>query len=178
MESTRPATDFSSHLAGKSTGHGIPPRRKPGALLSPVLHLREKQTLACKAVVILVFLSAFTVTGCYFLGYEKDNPNRPSPPTNLTATRVDSGIVLNWSEPEDFNGGVFGYKILRLGPGDERLTTLVEDTGSVATMYTDTSATVIGGRYRYRVHAIGLDSVLSPWSLSASMTLVEPTPDH
>ena len=70
-----------------------------------------------KAVAIVVFLSALTVTGCHFLGYEKDNPNRPSPPTNLTATRVDSGIVLNWSEPEDFNGGVFGYKILRLGPG-------------------------------------------------------------
>lgn len=131
--------------------------------------------MACKAVAILVFLTALTLTGCFS---EKDNPNRPSPPTDLTATRVDNGVVLNWSEPEDFSGGVFGYRVLRLGPGDEQLKTLVEDTGKVATTYTDISATVIGGRYRYRVHAIGLDGVLGPWSRSAIVTLSEPTPDH
>jgi len=128
-----------------------------------------------KAVAIIVFLSTLIITGCF---HEKDNPNQPSPPTNFTATRVDNGVVLNWSEPEDPKGGVFGYRLLRLGPGDRRLTILVEDTGNVATMYTDTNATVIGGRYRYRVHAIGLDGVLSHWTRSAIVTLAEPAPDH
>ena len=136
---------------------------------------QEKTIMNSIAVSFVAFLLALIATGCF---YENDNPNQPSPPSNLTATRVDDGIELNWSEPEDPKGGLFGYRILRLGPGDERLSILVEDTGNVATTYTDTSATVIGGRYRYRVHAIGLDGVLSHWTRSADMTLAEPTPDY
>lgn len=74
-------------------------------------------------------------------------------PTNLSAEVVAEGVVLSWTAP---TGTVDGYEILRRRPleGETQLTTLVDNTGSSVTSYTDTSATAPGERYAYRVKSI------------------------
>ena len=73
-------------------------------------------------------------------------------PKNLTASAVADGVELNWDAPA---GQVDGYEILRRRPrqGEDTLQTLVADTGSSATTYTDSTATE-STRYTYRVKAI------------------------
>ena len=76
-----------------------------------------------------------------------------SPPTNLSASIGDSGITLSWTAPD---GQVDGYEILRRRPrkGENDLATLVDNTGSSDTSYTDTSATEAGERYIYQLKTI------------------------
>ena len=73
-------------------------------------------------------------------------------PQNLTASADANGISLNWDAPA---GQVDGYEILRRRRflGEDSLQTLVADTGSSATTYTDSTATE-STRYTYRVKAI------------------------
>ncbi len=73
-------------------------------------------------------------------------------PQNLTASADANGISLNWDAPA---GQVDGYEILRRRPhlGEDTFQTLVADTGSSATTYTDSTATE-STRYNYRVKAI------------------------
>ena len=74
-------------------------------------------------------------------------------PTNLTARVIAEGVVLSWTAPA---GTIDGYEILRRRPlqGEVELTTLVDNTGSSDTSYTDTSATELGVQYAYRVKSI------------------------
>ena len=76
-------------------------------------------------------------------------------PTGLTGTVVTAGVELNWNAPESNAGQVTGYKIQRRRPGhgETTLGVLVEDTGSTDTTYVDTTATVEGTEYIYRVIA-------------------------
>ena len=75
-------------------------------------------------------------------------------PSNLTAgIIVDDGVALSWDAPAQDAGSVTGYEILR-AQGEAGLTTLVADTESTATSYTDTTATEPGETYAYRVKAI------------------------
>ena len=78
----------------------------------------------------------------------------PPHPNNLTA-HVDENrdVVLSWQAPYD--NSVTGYRILRRRPsmGEQTLEILVVDTGSIATTYTDRSATH-GVKHAYRVRAI------------------------
>ncbi len=76
-------------------------------------------------------------------------------PTGLTGTVVTAGVELNWNAPEINAGQVTGYKIQRRRPGhgETTLGVLVEDTGSTDTTYVDTTATVEGTEYIYRVIA-------------------------
>ena len=73
-------------------------------------------------------------------------------PQNLTASANTDGISLSWDASA---GQVDGYEILRRRPhlGEDTFQTLVADTGSSATTYTDTTATE-STRYNYRVKAI------------------------
>ena len=73
-------------------------------------------------------------------------------PSNLTAEKVDGGVALSWTAPEDAES-VTGYEVLRAEDEGE-LTTLVDDTGSTATAYTDTTATDSEETYTYQVKAI------------------------
>ncbi len=86
----------------------------------------------------------------------------PAAPTNLMASFANEGVLLSWTAPA---GDVDGYEILRRRPlqHETELTTLVDNTGSSETSYTDTSATTPGERYSYWVKAIRGDdrSVLS-----------------
>jgi len=78
-------------------------------------------------------------------------------PTELSASLSAEGITLTWTAPD---GQVDGYEILRRRPklGETELATLVDNTGSSETSYTDTSATEPGVRYTYRVKTIRGDN--------------------
>ncbi len=77
-----------------------------------------------------------------------------SGPSNLTARILDEGgVALAWDAPERSSGSVTGYRIYREQDG-AGLTTLVADTGSADSAYTDATATVGSATYRYLVSAL------------------------
>ena len=61
-------------------------------------------------------------------------PPAPDPPTGLLTAATHKQVLLNWDDPGD--DGITGYRVLR-GPDADNLATLVDDTGSPATTYTD-----------------------------------------
>ena len=75
-------------------------------------------------------------------------------PSNLTAALADGGGVnLSWTAPAEDANSVTGYEVLR-AVGEGELATLVADTASTATSYTDATATQSGTSYAYTVKAI------------------------
>ena len=86
-------------------------------------------------------------------------------PTGLTVSLVESKVTLSWTAPKEDAESVDGYEILRRRPmeGEGALATLVADTESTATTYTDATANEPGVRYVYRVKALRGDDV-SLWS--------------
>ncbi len=79
----------------------------------------------------------------------------PSSPTGLAASVVSSSeIDLSWNAP-GWNGGapITGYKVERSTDGGSTWATIVPDTGSAATTYSDTGL-VSGTGYTYQVLAI------------------------
>ena len=85
----------------------------------------------------------------------------PAKPTGLTGTVAHDGVTLSWADPQDDT--ITGYQVLRRdksinGLGD--FPVLVDDTGSAAPSFTDTTV-IAEGRYTYRVkarNAAGLSS--------------------
>ena len=94
-------------------------------------------------------------------------------PTGLTVAAADTGLALSWNSPAENTDEITGYEILRKKvPGEDALSTLVADTGSKTTSYTDTTATEEGKTYTYRVRALrGTDK--SDDSNEASHTVPE-----
>ena len=86
-------------------------------------------------------------------------------PTGLTVSLVQNKVTLSWTAPAQDAESVDGYEILRRRPfeGESALATLVADTESTATAYTDATANEAGVRYVYRVKALRGDEV-SLWS--------------
>ena len=86
-------------------------------------------------------------------------------PTGLTVSLVENKVTLSWTAPAEDAESVDGYEILRRRPmeGESALATLVADTESTATAYTDPTANEAGVRYVYRVKALRGDDV-SLWS--------------
>ena len=86
-------------------------------------------------------------------------------PTGLTVSLVDNQVTLSWTAPQEDAESVDGYEILRRRPmeGESALATLVADTETTATTYTDATANEAGVRYVYRVKALRGDDV-SLWS--------------
>ena len=80
-------------------------------------------------------------------------PVPTDPPAGLGAELgADTRIVLSWLAPSA--AGVTGYKVVRRVPKGE-FVTVVADTGSTETTYTDTSAPMTAGvTYIYRVLAL------------------------
>ena len=74
-------------------------------------------------------------------------------PSGLTAGTAGGGVALSWDAPAEDTGSVTGYEILR-GPSEDALTTLVADTSSTDTAYTDETATEEGETYLYQVKAL------------------------
>ena len=78
-------------------------------------------------------------------------------PSGLSAKAVfdggdSAGVALSWDAPAADAASVTGYEILR-AVGDGDLATLVADTGSADTTYTDDTATEAGESYAYQVIA-------------------------
>ena len=97
-------------------------------------------------------------------------------PTGLTARLAEGGgVSLSWTAPAEDAGNVSGYEILRAA-GDAESTTLVADTSSTATTYTDASATTAGETYAYQVKAIR-GGARSQASAEASVELPAAPPD-
>ena len=86
-------------------------------------------------------------------------------PTGLTVSLVENRVTLGWTAPKEDAESVDGYEILRRRPyeGESTLATLVADTESTATAYSDATANEAGVRYVYRVKALRGDDV-SLWS--------------
>ena len=79
----------------------------------------------------------------------------PDRPTGLGAVATASSVALTWNNPED--DSITGYRIERQGrDGSDGFTTLVADTGSADTGYSDGTVEA-GGSYAYRVSAINGD---------------------
>src|SRR3989475_7162570 len=96
----------------------------------------------------------------------------PSPPTGLTATAVASSqINLSWAPPAD-NGGsaITGYKVERSSDGGSTWITLVANSGSTATTYSDTGLTH-STSYAYRVSSINSVGTSSPSNTASAITL-------
>src|SRR6058998_2540166 len=96
-------------------------------------------------------------------------PTSPSAPT--AAPVSSSQINLSWTAPAD-NGGsaITGYKIERSTDGGSTWTTLVANTASPATAYSDTGLTHTT-TYTYRVSAINSVGTGSPSSSASATTL-------
>ena len=100
-------------------------------------------------------------------------------PGNLTVEIVAAnGVALNWDAPAEDSESVTGYEVLRRLPlqGERRPTVYVANTGSTATAYTDSEATVLGEQYNYRVKALRGDRK-SRMSNLAKVTLPQAEPD-
>ena len=84
-----------------------------------------------------------------------DEPT-PSPealaPSNLKARGSGEEVTLTWTAPAEDAGSVTGYEVLR-GQGDGDLETLVADTQSTGTDYTDSDVSGNLTDYRYQVRA-------------------------
>ena len=74
-------------------------------------------------------------------------------PSNLKARAPGEKVTLTWDAPAKDAGSVTGYQIL-LGRGDGDLETLVADTQSTGTDYSDSDVSGKLTEYRYQVQAL------------------------
>ena len=97
-------------------------------------------------------------------------------PTGLEVELVENKVTLSWTAPAEDADSVDGYEILRRRPmeGETTLETLVADTESTATTYTDATANEAGVRYVYRVKALRGDDV----SLSSNFDRIDLPADY
>ena len=84
----------------------------------------------------------------------------PDRPRGLSATATEDAVTLSWDDPQD--DGITGYRIERQDrDGGDGFATLVADTGSADTGYTDGTVEA-GGSYAYRVSASNGDGESPP----------------
>ncbi|CUR52255.1 putative spherulin 4 [Nitrosotalea devaniterrae] len=98
-------------------------------------------------------------------------PTAPSAPTGLAATATSSSqINLSWTAPSN-NGGsaITGYKIERSLDNGSTWNTIVSNTGSVLTTYSNTGLTA-STPYTYRVSAINPVGSSTPSSIASATT--------
>ena len=99
----------------------------------------------------------------------------PSPPTGLTATAKLLKINLSWTAPSD-NGGtpITGYMIERSTDSGNTWSTLVANTGSTGTTYSDTNVQPLT-TYTYRVSAINDVGTSDPSNMASASIASMPT---
>ena len=116
------------------------------------------------------------------LAESASSSSAPATPTGLAGSVSHDSVSLTWQDPED--DSITGYQVLRRsrdgdeyedGQGAAEFVAVVDDTGSAATSYTDTSVTA-RTRYVYRVKARNSEG-LSPQSSYVNVeTLAAPKP--
>ena len=123
-----------------------------------------RRLLALAVVLPLLALTLLPTAGQAQTPYDYSDDARA--PRNLSAQVVPRGVELRWLPPAEDAASVDGYEILRRRPNRDEptLTTLVPDTGTTDTTYTDATATEPGVRYTYRVKAIRSGVSSSDWS--------------
>ena len=109
------------------------------------------------------------------------SPSAPAKPTGLTASSVShDSVTLSWDDPDD--DSITGYRVLRRsrdgdahgdGEGSAEFVAVIDDTGSPAASYTDTSVTA-RTRYVYRAKAINPAGLSERSSYVNVETLAEP----
>ena len=103
-------------------------------------------------------------------------PEVPARPTGLSATVSHDTVTLSWANPDD--DGITGYVILRrdkdLQPEEGTFFTVVADTGTAETTYTDATAQP-NKKYVYRIKAINANglSEISGWVRAYSPAVPE-----
>src|SRR5690242_10270690 len=98
----------------------------------------------------------------------------PQSPTNLSATAISSSQVnLSWSAPSD-NGGsaITGYMIERSQDNGNTWTTIIPNTGSTSTTYSNTGLSP-STTYTYRVSAINSIGTSSPSNTAIATTIAQ-----
>ncbi|TLX69493.1 MAG: fibronectin type III domain-containing protein, partial [Thaumarchaeota archaeon] len=99
------------------------------------------------------------------------SPTPPSPPTGLIATAVSSSqINLSWNAPTN-NGGspITGYMIERSTDGGTTWSTIVPNTGTTGTTYSDIGLSP-STAYTYRVSAINSAGTSQPSNTASATT--------
>ena len=98
----------------------------------------------------------------------------PAPPTGIESLATDTSVTLSWTAPTGET--VTGYQVLRrtgaTGDGADDFTVLVDDTGSDATTYTDTTV-ASSTAYVYRIKSRN-DNGLGPASADVDVTTEAP----
>ena len=111
-------------------------------------------------------------------------PSVPEAPTGLTASSVShDSVTLSWDDPDD--SSITGYQVLRRsrdrdeygdGQGAREFVAVVDDTGSSATTYDDTSVAA-RARYVYRVKAINSAGMSERSGYLNVETAAQPAPE-
>ncbi|MDE2589568.1 MAG: fibronectin type III domain-containing protein, partial [Patescibacteria group bacterium] len=94
----------------------------------------------------------------------------PLPPTNIAATSVStSQINLSWTAP---SGTINGYKIERSQDNGNTWSTIVANTTTTATTYSDTG--LLSNTYYYRISSLSIGGTSNPSTIASATTI--PTP--
>ena len=122
---------------------------------------QRRLSLASSALgLVIVSVLAALVALALTAGGIQAQATVPAAPTGLAGSVSHDSVALDWNDPED--DSVTGYRVLRRsrdgdeygdGGGAPEFVAVIDDTGSAAASYTDTSVTA-RTRYVYRVKAI------------------------
>ena len=120
---------------------------------------------------LLIGIFAFLLLSSSIFAAPASAQIAPSPPTNLAARTISSSqINLSWTAPTSDGGStITGYKIERSTDGGTNWSTLVANTGSTSTAYSDSGLSP-GTTYTYRVSAITLVLTSSPSNTASATT--------